>query len=168
MGNIKQIDIKNRTCYFFNDMINIKDFYSSLLKIDKKSHWIHHNKKIEDYEIILSVNLLYLIINKANGYIECNSTGENNANKYLIFGAIEKKVLAKYTELWDKIKYLIETIDGGKQGEYEKDFMKIEFNSDDYFCLNKTVKFHNLKVIVRSVNIMNKFFKMDVCMSYKC
>ena len=54
-------------------MINIKDFDSSLLKIDKKSHWIHHNKKIEDYEIILSVNLLYLIINKANGYIECNS-----------------------------------------------------------------------------------------------
>ena len=37
MGNIKQINIKNRTYYFFNDMINIKDFDSSLLKIDKKS-----------------------------------------------------------------------------------------------------------------------------------
>ena len=35
MGNIKQINIKNRTYYFFNDMINIKDFDSSLLKIDK-------------------------------------------------------------------------------------------------------------------------------------
>ena len=38
MGNIKQINIKNRTYYFFNDMINIKDFDSSLLKIDKKSY----------------------------------------------------------------------------------------------------------------------------------
>ena len=32
MGNIKQISIKNRTDYFFNDMINIKDFDSSPLK----------------------------------------------------------------------------------------------------------------------------------------
>ena len=37
MGNIKQISINNRAYYFFNDMINIKDFDSSLLKIDKKS-----------------------------------------------------------------------------------------------------------------------------------
>ena len=37
MENIKEINIKNRTYYFFNDMGNIKDFDSSLLKIDKKS-----------------------------------------------------------------------------------------------------------------------------------
>ena len=38
MGNIKQINIKYRTYYFFHDMINIKTFDSSLLKIDKKNH----------------------------------------------------------------------------------------------------------------------------------
>ena len=37
MGVIKQTDIKNRTYYFYNDMINIKKFDSNLLKIDKKS-----------------------------------------------------------------------------------------------------------------------------------
>ena len=37
MGNVKQINIKNRTYYFFNDMINIKDFDPILIKIDKKS-----------------------------------------------------------------------------------------------------------------------------------
>ena len=37
MENVKQINIKNRTYYFFNDMINIKDFDSNLQKIDKKS-----------------------------------------------------------------------------------------------------------------------------------
>ena len=37
MGNIKQINIKNRTYYFFDDMINIKDFHPSLIKIYKKS-----------------------------------------------------------------------------------------------------------------------------------
>ena len=38
MGNVKQINVKNRTYYFFNDMINIKVFDSSLLKIEKKSY----------------------------------------------------------------------------------------------------------------------------------
>ena len=46
MGNIKQINIKNRTYYFFNDKITIKDFDSSLLKIDKKSY-----KNIGTYNI---------------------------------------------------------------------------------------------------------------------
>ena len=36
MGNIKQVDIKNRTYYFFNDMIDIKEFDPSLIEIDKK------------------------------------------------------------------------------------------------------------------------------------
>ena len=38
MGNIKQINIENRTIYFFNEMINIKYFDSRLIKIDKKSY----------------------------------------------------------------------------------------------------------------------------------
>ena len=38
MGNIKQINIKNRTYYFLNDMINIKNFDPSLIKTDKKSY----------------------------------------------------------------------------------------------------------------------------------
>ena len=38
MRNIKEINIKNQTYYFFNDMINIEVFDSSLLKIDKKSY----------------------------------------------------------------------------------------------------------------------------------
>ena len=38
MGNIKQINIKNKTYYFHNDIINIKDFDPSLMKIDNKSY----------------------------------------------------------------------------------------------------------------------------------
>ena len=38
MGLVKHIDIKNQTYYFYNDKINIKDFESNLLKIDKKSY----------------------------------------------------------------------------------------------------------------------------------
>ena len=73
MGKVKQINIKNRTCYFYNDMINVKTFEVNLLKIDKKScksigiYNIGYItiKKTDDYENIYSVNPLYLTINHA-------------------------------------------------------------------------------------------------------
>ena len=38
MGEVKQINIKNRTYHFYNDMINLKDLELDLLKIDKKNY----------------------------------------------------------------------------------------------------------------------------------
>ena len=77
-GKSQQINIKNQTCYYYNDMINIKDFDTRLLKIDKKSYKnisIYNigyitKKKIDDYQNIYSVNTLYLIVANASGYIE--------------------------------------------------------------------------------------------------
>ena len=74
MGRVKEINIKNRTYYFFNDMINIRVFDSNLLKIDKKSYknvdiyYIGYITiiKIDDYENIYSVNPLYLIIGEVD------------------------------------------------------------------------------------------------------
>ena len=78
MGSIKEINIKNRTYYFFNDMISIKNFDSNLLKIGKNSYknidiyYIVYItiKNIRDYESIHSVNPLHLIIGEVDGYIE--------------------------------------------------------------------------------------------------
>ena len=56
MGNIKQINISNCTYYFFNDMISIKDFYSDLIKIDKKSYknlGIYHIGSITIKELMI-------------------------------------------------------------------------------------------------------------------
>ena len=84
---------------------------------------------------------MYLIIDKAEGYIECNSIEETNRNRYLTFASTEKnkEVLKKYRELWNGIKYLIEC-NSIKADEYEKDFMKIKFNSDVNLPLNKKLK----------------------------
>ena len=100
MGTVKQIDIKNKTYYFHNDMIDIKKFDSDLLKIDKKSYKdidIYNIgyiaiKEIDDYEDIYSVNPLYLTITHASGYIE-----EKGVNEYLIFDSIDenKEILKK-------------------------------------------------------------------------
>ena len=58
--------------------------------------------------------------------------------------------MTKYTELWDEIKNSIKKINN-KLFEYGKDFMKIKFDSDDSLLLNKTIKLHNMTIIVRSV-----------------
>ena len=78
MGEVKQINIKNWTYYFYNDITDLKDFEPNLLKIDKKSYknidiyYIGYItiKKIDDCESIHSVNPLYLRINHASVYIE--------------------------------------------------------------------------------------------------
>ena len=67
--------------------------------------------------------------------------------------------MTKYTEIWDGIKNEIETINGGKKGEYGKDFMKIKFDTDDYFPLNKPLKLQIITIVVRSVFADGKFFR---------
>ena len=57
--------------------------------------------------------------------------------------------MTKYTELWNKIRNLIDRVDD-KSGEYEKDFIKIKFNSDDNLSLLKILKLHNLTVVFKS------------------
>ena len=109
MEVVKQIDIKNRTYYFYNDMVDIKKFDSNLLKIDKKSYkdiGIYNIgyitiKKIDDCENIYSVNPLYLLVNHDSGYIE-----EKGLNKYLIFNSTDenKELLKKYNDVWNGIK----------------------------------------------------------------
>ena len=119
MGKTRQINIKNRTYYFYNDQIDLKDFDAKLLKIDKKDYneidiYIGYVaiKKIVDYNNINSVNPLYLIINEMIGHFE-----EKNENKYLVLDEIDenKKVSNKYKEVWEGIKKEIETINSGKK-----------------------------------------------------
>ena len=67
MGEVRQLNIKNWIYYFYNDMINLKDFKPNLLEIDKKSYknidiyYIGYItiQKIDDYENIYGVNPLY-------------------------------------------------------------------------------------------------------------
>ena len=118
MGETKELNIKNQTYYFLNDMIDIRNFLSKLLKIDKKSHkdidiyYIGYItiKKFSDCENIHSVNPLYLIIHSATGYFK-----EENGEKYLIIDSTEE-----YEEVFSDIKSEIETINEGEEMFYKK------------------------------------------------
>ena len=120
-----------------------------MLKIDKKSYKdigiynIGYNtiKKIDTCENINSVNPLYLNITHTSGYIE-----KTVVNKYLAFDSTyENKELIK-NQRKDKIKEI-----NGEECDYEKDYMKIKFNSDDDLPLNKPLKFHLVTINIRSV-----------------
>ena len=76
-NKVKDIDIKNRTYYFFNDIINIKNFDSDNIKLDEKPYrniFIYYigYVKIKDFKYVKinSVNPFYLTFNEVNGYFE--------------------------------------------------------------------------------------------------
>ena len=174
MGETKQINIKNRTYYFYNDQIDLKDFDARLLKIEKKDYneieiyYIGYVtiKKIGDYNNIDSVSPLYLMINEMIGCsecnsIECNSVEEKNKNNDLVLDDIyeNKEALEKYEEVWEGIKKEIKTINKGEKIEYGKDFKKIRFESNDDLSLNKPIKLRLLTIIIRSIFSENgKFY----------
>ena len=149
MGEVKELNIKNQAYYYFNDIIDIKDFQSNLLKIDKKQYkdidiyYIGYItiKNFGDCENIHSVNPLDLIIYSATGYFK-----ENYGEKYLILDSTEK-----YIEVFSGIISEIKTIIGGKELFYEKNYVKIGINTDDDIPLNKQLKFATLTIIIRCI-----------------
>ena len=124
MGEIKQINIKNRTWYFYND-IDIKNLDAQLLKIDKKSFkriGIYNigyitTKKIDDCKNTHSVSPLYLRIDHASGYIE-----EKGFNKYLVLDSTDgnKELVKNYNDLFNGIRDKIKEISRDKC-DYKKD-----------------------------------------------
>ena len=135
MDTTKQINIKNRTCCFYNDIIDIENFHAKLLKIEKKSYKDFNifnigyvtKIKISNCKNIYSVNPLYLGITCVNGHIE-----EKDSNKYLVFDSTDdnKELLKNYSDVFNGIMSKIREIDEDWL-EYAKDYMKIKFSSDD-------------------------------------
>ena len=64
---------------------------------------------------------------------------EKNGNKYLniTLTNINNDVLINYAEVWSGIKDQIKKINNDSISEYDKDYMKIKFDSDDNLPLNK-------------------------------
>ena len=147
----KQLNIKNRN-YFYNGLINIKNFDPKLLKLGKRSSMdisIYYNgyvTKKAEYNID-SVNPFYLLIGEIDGFIE-----EENGSKYLNIALTDSnnEVLKKYAEVWSGIKDQIKKINSLVE-DYGKDYKKIKFDSDDNLPLNTVLKFCMLTIIIRNV-----------------
>ena len=115
--------------------------------MDINIYYIGYVTKKPEYNID-SVNPLYLNIKELDGFIN-----EKNGNKYLNISLTDTNndVLIKYAEVWNGIKNQIKKINNDSVVDYDKDYMKIKFDSDDNLPLNKVLKFHSLTIIIRSV-----------------
>ena len=74
---------------------------------------------------------------------------KRNGNKYLIFDDSvneNKALLKKYADVWDGIKNEIKAINGDKENDYGKDYMKIKFNSDDDKTTKISCNDHNYQI----------------------
>ena len=133
MGEVKKINIKNRTYYFYNDQINLKDFDARLLKVDKKDYneidiyYIGYVtvKKIANCNNINSVNPLYLMIDKMIGHFE-----EKNGNKYLVLDDVDenKEVSKKLKKFGKVLKKRLKRLMAAKKLNMEKTLKKLGLN----------------------------------------
>ena len=152
-NKIKGIDIKKHTYYFFNDTINIKNVDPNNVKIDGKSYkniviyyFRYVTIKDSEYVKINSVNPLYLIFNKVNGYFE-----EINKSKSLtLVSTNQSENFKKYEELWSKIRDLIKSLTKNSN-DYDGKCMRIKFNSDDELPLNKTIEIPSMIIVFGAI-----------------
>ena len=88
------------------------------------------------------------MINRIDGFIQ-----EENGDKYLNISHTDRnsEVLRKYSEVWNGIKDCIEKINDNKSVEYDKDYLKIRFSSNDDIHLNKQLNFPTITVIIRNI-----------------
>ena len=110
---------------------------------------------------INSVNPLHLLIYKIDGFIE-----EKGGTKYLNIALTDNndKVLKTYMEVLSGIKSGIEKINNNKSVEYEKNYMKNRFDSDDKLPLNKQLKFLSVTIVIRSVYEDDGKYYLDDCL----
>ena len=170
-NKIKDIDIKNHTYYFFDDIINIKIFDPDKVTIDEKLYKSilicytgYVTIKDLKYVKINSVNPLYHIIDKVNGYLK-----EINKSKYstLVHTNDCKKEIKKCEEWQIKIRYLIRSITKNSN-YYDKKSIKFKFNLDDEIPLNKKKEIPSMVIVVRAVfHENNKYYPqvfLDECL----
>ena len=113
------------------------------------------------YLKINSVNPLYLIV--FNNVITDGYFKEINKGKYLTLVPTNetKEKIKKYEELWSKIRYLIRSRTKNSE-DYDENYMKIKFNSDDELPLNKTIEIPVMIIVVRASFHENKKYYPQV------
>ena len=153
MGTTKQINIKNWTYYFYND---IENFDVRLIKIDKKSYkdinftildTSQRKKLMIVWILIVLILCIFVLLMQMDILKKKEWTTDEN-----------KELLKKDNDVFNRIRDKITEINNNKC-EYEKDYMKIKFNSEDDLPLNKPLEFRLMTITIRHVvEEGNKFY----------
>ena len=153
MGELKQINIKNRTCYFYHDFTNLDEFDEGSIRVDKKDFndidiyylGYEHKKKISKCNIINSVNRLHLKITGIKGQFE-----KGKDDVWYLVVSFKDDVYGRHMDIFESIKNKIveKTWDAL---EYDKDYMKIKFESNNILPSDKDVNIFIATKIIRAI-----------------
>ena len=114
---------------------------------------------------INSVNPLYLCTRYLKGFID-----ELDGKKYLNISLADNDngVIIKYLEVFNGIKDNIKKLNDGLPVVYDKNYMKIQLETNDVLPLNKLTKFHALTIVIRQVfekgNVFYPQIFLDDCL----
>ena len=140
------IDIKNILFTLFAKLVNILDFNSKRLSIEKTG-----SNKTCIYYINYDKDPFYLVIDDLKGYFEQN---ENNKYLTLILKSQRQKII--YVKIWEEIKKLINEVD--EFSNYDKDYDAISFETHDILSLNSIINIYSMTIVIRSVSKDNNKF----------
>ena len=153
MGELKQINIKNRTSYFYNDIIDLDEFDESKIKVERKDFndidiyylGYEHKKKISECNVINSANPLYLKITDMKVQFE-----KDKDDAWYLVISDKDDVYGRLMDIFESIKNIIV----GKTWDivgYDNDYMKIKFESNNIFSTDKDVNIHIATIIIRAI-----------------
>ena len=138
-NKLKEIDIKNRTCYYFDDIIKIEDFDRDNILIDKKS-----SEKILvnniSYKNLIAAKPLHIRFNEMDGFIRVH-----DETRYLVSFRSEK-----YDSIYNSIRYFI-SVKSDITYITSINYATIKVDSYGSLLLEKTMTFHNVIILIKSV-----------------
>ena len=136
---LKEINIKNRTSYYFGDICKIEDFDLDNILIDEKSY---ENILIYNisYKSLIDSTPLHIRFDKIDGFIRVY-----DGTRYLVLFGSEK-----YDSIYDRIRYLI-SVKSGITYIISHDYATIKVHSYNSLPLEKTMTLRNLIINVESV-----------------
>ena len=151
----RQLNIKDKSDYFFTDMINVNNFDSSLLHVDRT---------VIDYDFVKNLNKmdnLYLVFTNLDAVFR-----KSGKNKYLIFTATEKNkvMLESYIELFDETADQIELMSDDKV-MYCRDIMRMKFKTSDNLVLNVMINIPVCAIVVSSVFKENDYYYPQISLN---
>ena len=153
------MNIKNWSYYFYNNIIDFDEFDENKIKIDKKDFndlgiyylGYEYKKKNTECNVINSINPIYVRIRDIKGQFK---KGKDDNLWYLIISN-DAGILRKFTNIWKSIRDKIEE-NTDDIVQYDKNYVKIKFESNDNLLTDNTINMHQITIVIRLVFQRNK------------
>ena len=145
---IISIKIKSPLFTYHARLVNILDFNPKKLSIEKVCGINDNLERI--YYVKYGGDPFYLVIDDLKGYFKYSKEKDGKELEFIIEDQRKIKI---YNQIWDKIKELINNIDGVnfRFSDYSRDRNVIRFNTDDTLPLYTMVSVYSMTIVIRSV-----------------